>query len=121
MVRFGALTSRMKDFYDLWAIATIFDFQGPVVTEAIRATFERRQTTLPLETPDALAPEFAENPTKHAQWQGFLRRTAIAMAPEPLPVVLEKLREFVMPPTAAIAKGVPFEETWPPGGPWRAG
>lgn len=109
----------MKDFYDLWAIATIFDFQGPVLAEAIRATFERRQTTLPLATPAALAPEFAENPAKRAQWQGFLRRTAIAMAPEPLPVVLEKLREFLMPPTAAVAKGVPFDETWPPGGPWK--
>lgn len=118
MVRFAALTSRMKDFYDLWAIATIFDFQGPVLAEAIRATFERRQTTLPLATPAALAPEFAEHPTKQAQWQGLLRRTAIAMAPEPLPVVLTKVREFVMPPTAAAAKGVPFEETWPPGGPW---
>lgn len=120
MVRFAALTSRMKDFYDLWAIATIFDFQGSVLAEAICATFERRQTKLPLETPDALAPEFAENPTKQAQWQGFLRRTAIAMAPEPLPIVLEKIREFVMPPTMAIANGVTFEETWSPGGPWRA-
>lgn len=121
MVRFGALTSRMKDFYDLWAIATIFDFQGPVLAEAIRATFERRQTTLPLDTPDALSPEFAENPTKQAQWQGFLRRTAVAMAPEPLPIVLEKIREFVMPPATAVVQSVPFEETWPPGGPWRAG
>lgn len=40
MVRFGAITSRMKDFYDLWAIATTFGFEGPVLAEAIRATFE---------------------------------------------------------------------------------
>jgi predicted nucleotidyltransferase component of viral defense system len=120
LVRFGALTSRMKDFYDLWAIATIFDFRGPVLAEAIRATFERRQTKLPLETPDALTAEFVENPTKQAQWHGFLQRTAIAMAPKPLPVVLAKIREFVMPPTTATGKGVTFEETWPPGGPWRA-
>jgi len=120
MVRFAVLTSRMKDFYDLWAIATIFDFQGPVLAEAIRATFERRQTNLPQETPGALTAEFADNATKQAQWQGFLRRTAISMAPEPLPIVLAKIREFVMLPTAAAAKGVPFEQTWPPGGPWSA-
>ena len=120
MVRFAALTSRMKDFYDIWAIATIFDFQGSVLAEAIRATFERRRTTLPRETPDALTSEFADNPTKRAQWQGFLRRTAVAMAPEPLPIVVAAIREFVMPPTAAVAKGVPFESTWPAREPWRA-
>lgn len=120
MVRFAVLTSRMKDFYDLWAIATIFDFRGPVLAEAIRATFERRQTKLPQETPDALTSEFAEIPTKQTQWQGFLWRTAIAMAPEPLPIVLAKIREFVMPPTTAVTKSVPFDKTWPPGGPWTA-
>ena len=120
MVRFAALMSRMKDFYDLWAIATIFDFEGPVLAEAIRATFERRGTILPRQTPDALAPEFADNPTKQAQWQGFLRRTAIAMAPKPLPVILAKIRQFAMPPTTAVAKGDSFTGTWPPGGPWRA-
>ena len=110
----------MKDFYDLWAITTIFDFQGPVLADAIRATFEQRRTKLPRETPDALVLEFAENPRNQAQWQGFLRRTAIAMVPEPLPIVLAKIREFLMPPMTAVAKGVTFEETWPPGGPWRA-
>ena len=120
MIRLGALTSRMKDFYDLWAIATTFDFEGAVLAEALRATFEQRRTKLPQETPGALAPEFSENPTKQAQWQGFLRRTAIAMAPEPLPIVLAKICEFVMPPMTAVARDVTFEETWPPGGPWRA-
>ena len=41
MVRFAALTTRMKDFYDLWAIAMTFGFEGPILAEAIRATFER--------------------------------------------------------------------------------
>jgi len=34
--------------------------------------------------------------------------------------VLEKIREFVMPPTTSVAKSVPFEASWQPGGPWRA-
>ena len=119
MVRFAALTSRMKDFYDLWAIASTFGFEGLILAEAIRATFERRRTALLTETPDALAPAFAEDPTKQSQWRGFLRRTAIAMAPEPFPAVLAKIREFVLPPATSLAKGNPFEATWPPGGPWR--
>jgi hypothetical protein len=119
MVRFGAITSRMKDFYDLWAIATTFGFEGPVLAEAIRATFERRRTSLPTGTPDALSPEFAESPTNQSRWQGFLGRTEIAMAPEPFPAVLAKIREFVLPPTQSVATGEPFERAWSPGGPWR--
>lgn len=119
MVRFAALTSRMKDFYDLWAIAMTFDFDGPILAEAIRATFERRQTPLPQKTPDALASEFAEDATKQAQWRGFLRRAEIAMAPEPFPVILTKIHEFVMPPTDAAAKNNAFDKTWPAGGPWK--
>ena len=56
MVCFGAVTSRMKDFYDLWAIATMFGFEGPVLAEAIQATFERRRTSLPEGTPTRSRP-----------------------------------------------------------------
>ena len=119
LVRFAALTSRMKDLYDLWALATLFDFEGRVLAEAMRATFARRQTPIPQETPAALTPAFAADPTKQAQWNGFLRRTAMSRTPDPLPLVLAQIQTFVMPPTVAIVKGVPFEEWWPPGGPWR--
>ena len=88
------------------------------LAQAIRATFTRRQTPIPQETPAALTPAFAADPTKQAQWSGFLRRTAMARTPDPLPFVLAQIREFVMPPTTAIAKGVPFEERWAPGGRW---
>lgn len=119
LVRFAALTSRMKDLYDLWALATLFGFEGRVLAEALRATFARRQTPIPQEIPAALTPEFAADPTKQAQWSGFLRRTAMSRTPDPLPLVLALIRTFVMPPAVAIARGMPFEEEWPPGGPWR--
>ena len=38
------MNSRMKDFFDLWAMAETFSFDGTVLAEAIRATFDRRQT-----------------------------------------------------------------------------
>ena len=118
LVRFAALTSRMKDVYDLWALATLFAFEGRVLTEAIRATFARRQTPIPQETPAALTPAFAADPTKQTQWSGFLRRTAMSRTPDPLPLVLAQIGTFLMPPTTAIAEDVPFEEWWTPGGPW---
>ena len=83
IVALGMMNSRMKDFFDLWAMAETFSFDGTVLAEAIRATFERRQTVVPAETPIALTPDFAEDGTKQSQWRGFLRRTAIDMAPGP--------------------------------------
>ncbi|MDE2462331.1 MAG: nucleotidyl transferase AbiEii/AbiGii toxin family protein, partial [Alphaproteobacteria bacterium] len=83
LVALGMLNSRMKDFFDLWAIGETFSFDGSVLAEAIRATFARRDTALPRQTPIALTAAFAEDAAKQAQWRGFLRRTALSMAPEP--------------------------------------
>jgi hypothetical protein len=38
------LTSRMKDFYDIYYLATMFDFEGRKLQEAIQQTLENRQT-----------------------------------------------------------------------------
>lgn len=119
LVALGMLNSRLKDFFDLWAISETFSFDGPVLAEAVRATFERRDTALPRETPIALTPAFAEDTAKQAQWRGFLRRTAPAMAPEPFAPIQTKVAAFVLPPTKALADGSAFTGKWKPGGPWR--
>ena len=119
LVALGMPNSRMKDFFDLWAISETFSFNGPVLTDAIAATFDRRRTDLPTDTPIALTPVFAEDAEKQAQWQGFLRRTAIAMAPGPFAELQATVSAFVLPPTHALVAGKAFDGTWNAGGPWR--
>jgi hypothetical protein len=118
LVALGMLNSRMKDFFDLWAISQTFPFEGPLLSDALRATFTRRATSLPVETPVALTQAFAEDAAKQAQWRAFLRRTAIALAPEPLPELLRNVAAFVTPPLLTLGTKVPFESVWRPGGPW---
>lgn len=72
-VRLGIANSRMKDFYDLWVMARNFDFDGDMLGEAIRKTFERRKTDLPKSDQTAFTPEFFEDKTKLAQWRAFLK------------------------------------------------
>lgn len=43
MVELGLANSRMKDYYDLWFLSTEFPFDGTVLANAVRATFNRRQ------------------------------------------------------------------------------
>jgi hypothetical protein len=117
MMALGIANSRMKDFFDVWAIANTFAFEGPVLAEAIAATFGRRETKPPAEPPLALSAAFAD--AKQVQWTAFLRRTDIALAPEPFPVIQAQIAALMMPPSQAVAIGRPLDQRWAPGGPWR--
>jgi len=45
--------SRIKDYYDLWYLSRRFEFSGQLLAAAIAATFKRRATGLPSETPQS--------------------------------------------------------------------
>ena len=67
MVRLGITNTRMKDFYDLWVMASSFAFCGNSLAAALAATFGSRGTLLPVDAPVALSPEFSADPAKQAQ------------------------------------------------------
>jgi predicted nucleotidyltransferase component of viral defense system len=116
MTALGIANSRMKDFFDVWAIANTFSFEGTILAEAIAATFNQRETTPPAEPPLALSATFAA--AKQAQWTAFLRRTDIALAPEPFPDIQAQIAELMMPAAHAVATDQRFDQKWQPGGPW---
>ena len=97
MVVLGALNSRMKDFYDMHVILTHMGIEDALLKEAVRATFERRNTPLPRELPVAFTPDFLEDGIKETQWQAFLRRSALAPFHVVLVDVLADLRERLWP------------------------
>jgi len=67
MVALGHANSRMKDFYDIWLLSQSFPFDDDRLARAIAATFERRETEIPAELPDALTLAFAEDEQKQRQ------------------------------------------------------
>ena len=116
MVHLGIANSRMKDFYDVWIISRRFGFDGPPLCEALRATFKRRETTLPDKPPAALTEGFSSDQNKLRQWQAFLKKSKAEA--QDLGQVVEALRLFLMPPAQAAAQGETFEQSWLAGGPW---
>ena len=74
MVHLGISNSRMKDFYDIWVLATTYSFEAKSLRNAIKSTFTRRETPLPVETPLALTTEFTKDSIKMAQWIAFIRK-----------------------------------------------
>jgi hypothetical protein len=117
-VALGARNSRMKDFYDLHFLATRFAFSGSVLGEAVRATFHRRGTPLPEETPFGLTEEFASMPERATQWRAFIRRGRLPDEAS-LASCQEVLRAFLVPVLQALRGAAAFDQRWPPGGPWR--
>ncbi len=118
MVVLGIGNSRMKDFYDLWVLARQFEFQGPVLCQALQATFQRRQTALPRDAPLALTETFFRDQDKIKQWQAFVRKSKLEVEDTNLEQVAAVLREFLMPPVEALTMGEPFDRNWPMSGPW---
>lgn len=119
LVTLGILNSRLKDFYDIWAISQELSFEGRSLQRAIEATFERRQTRFPLEIPIALTEEFSQAPDRAKQWKIFLHRHGLA-SEKSFEQVIEEIRLFIQPILRASATGQEFTFFWPAGGPWNA-
>lgn len=73
MVALGRANSRMKDYYDLWAIPKTLTIDERELDDAIAATFARRRTAIPSERPDGLSAAFAGDELKQRQWRAYAR------------------------------------------------
>jgi hypothetical protein len=118
IVYLGMLNSRMKDYYDLRLMAKEFEFDGNSLAKAVKATFDRRNTDIPHETPTSLTEEFFSNQDKITQWQAFLKRSKLEDISVDLSQVINELCIFLLPPTIAVANNVTFNQLWTDGGPW---
>jgi len=118
MVSLGVTNSRMKDFYDLFVLASRFPFTGATLAAAVRATFLRRRTPFPEGEPLVLTPGFLAAPERQTQWRAFLRRGRLAAPPDATELSV-LLRRFLEPVLAAAASDEPLNAHWPPGGPWQ--
>jgi predicted nucleotidyltransferase component of viral defense system len=96
IVSLGMINTRMKDYFDLRALAREGALDAEQLADAIAATFRRRQTPLPADVPLGLSDEFARDAAKRAQWKGFLGKNRLD-APA-LEDVVAEVRGFVMQP-----------------------
>ncbi len=117
-VKLGAANSRMKDFFDLWLMPRMFDFQGQELAKAIQQTFSIRQTELEAD-PDSLTPRFANDENRQRQWSAFRRKSNLEIAPEGFADVVREIASFLQPVIVALTAKRVFQGSWRPPGPWR--
>jgi hypothetical protein len=118
IVSLGMANSRMKDYYDLWIISRYFPLEGPYIVAAIRNTFDRRKTAIPVDVPQGLSVEFARDREKQQQWRAFMNRIGWQDTVPELSEIFDRLSRFLLPPVESIRNATSFEAHWPPSGPW---
>ncbi len=121
IVALGATNGRMKDFYDLWMMSRNFAFDGILLARAVAATFERRQTPIPEETPIGLSRSFAMDADAIKRWGFFRTRNVLSQSPGSFDGVIMDLNGFLIPVLRMAQKSDPLPISWNPGGPWRDG
>ncbi len=100
-IALGIANSRMKDFYDVWLLATQFEFQGETLAEAIRVTFERRRTPIPDAGTARPGIRRAGDTGKARQRAAFVRKSRVLPAAPTLADAVALIRDFLLPPARA--------------------
>jgi len=119
MIKLGEINSRMKDFFDIWALSRSFPFVLQTLTTAIDATCRRRGTPV-RGLPVTLRPDFPGAEDKQTQWAAFLKKSRIHLVPGRFSEVSGAVAEFLRPSIAALADAAtPSATTWTAPGPWR--
>lgn len=121
MVDLDLRNSRMKDFYDIWMLSRTLSFLGPSLSGAIRSTFDRRLTSVPIAAPPALTAEFYEEPIHVRQWAAFVSRIGEFYLASDFSRVAADLAEFLIPVAQAAATSADPPIRWEPPGPWLRG
>ena len=116
MVELDIRNSRMKDFYDIWFIASTWTFDMASLRKAIIASFGRRRLSVPETVPFALTKDFLNDTQKKQQWNAFVSRLDPADKAPSLEEVGVMLRTFLLPCLSSENPGV---RRWVPSLHWE--
>ena len=103
------LTSRMKDFYDIYYLAKTFDFDGAKLQTAISRTLERRGTPYEKDSFKRIL-TLAEDVDMQKRWKYFLK--TIKDDTLEFSVVIEKIQIFLEPVFDVIVNEEEWQQDW---------
>lgn len=101
--------SRMKDYYDIYYLANKFDFDGAMLTKALKKTFENRGHAFTIEQFEQVM-AFVENEEMQKKWKAFCRKINTKTAD--YNTVLRTIKTFLTEPFTAAVIGEKFTEKW---------
>lgn len=102
-------SSRMKDYYDICYLSNEFDFDGSLLTEAMKKTFSNRDHSFTAEQFEQVM-AFGSDEAMQKKWKAFCRKTDIKI--DNYSAVLQMIRAFLSEPFAAAVEGDKFTKRW---------
>ena len=103
-----SLTSRMKDFYDIYYLSNTFDFEGEMLSEAISQTLCHRKRKVSNDVFDDIR-EFSENEQMLKHWSNFEPAKGDGLTFE---TVVKTLCNFLEPVFNSVVKNEEFSMQW---------
>ncbi len=105
------LTSRMKDFYDITYLASMFEFDGTQLFQAISETLKNRGTTYDSDSFDRIM-NLKNNAVIQNRWQSFLRKQKLEQFE--FEEVLNDLQIFLQEITDNLINEKSVDKKWDP-------
>ena len=102
-------SSRMKDYYDIYYLASKFDFDGVTLTKALQKTFENRGHTFTTEQFEQVM-AFDSDEVMQKKWKAFARK--IDIKTDDYSTVLKTISAFLAKTFTAAIKDNEFTEKW---------
>lgn len=102
-------SSRMKDYYDLYYLANKFDFDGAILTEALKKTFENRGHKFTVVQFDQVM-TFGSDDAMQKKWKAFCRK--IDTKTDDYNTVLRTIQFFLTEPYKAAVENAGFHLRW---------
>ncbi len=103
------LTSRMKDFYDIYYLARTFDFDGAKLQRAIFETLQQRGTAYDKDSFKRIA-LLVEDEDMQKRWKYFLKN--IKDDSLEFTAVIDEIRVFLEPVFGAIVNEDKWQNSW---------
>ena len=101
-------TSRMKDFFDIYYLSSVFDFTGKTLKDAVKYTAEHRERILEKDAFERIR-DFAGNPFLKSQWLRFEPAKAAGLE---FSETLRRLEQFLHPVYQAVLRDEDFDGQW---------
>ena len=98
----------MKDFYDIYYLSGIFDFDGQILQKAILKTMEHRGHAIDFDAFDRIR-HFPENQFLQTQWKAFTPAKEMDLS---LEAAVNRLERFIFPVLESVQRHNYFTGTW---------
>lgn len=109
MIALSVANSRLKDFYDIYYLTRLKNFDGRVLYEALFETFQRRGTNL-IADHVLFTDEFARDPKRSRQWIAFQKK--LGQEPIPFEEVMSTIKVFLEPIYKCLIREEEFFGSW---------